>query len=38
MSEILERIRTSSLEIACEISGPADGVPVVLLMKLTVYP
>jgi pimeloyl-ACP methyl ester carboxylesterase len=31
MSAILERIRTSSLEIACEISGPADGVPVVLL-------
>jgi pimeloyl-ACP methyl ester carboxylesterase len=31
MSAVLERIRTGSLEIACEISGPADGVPVVLL-------
>ena len=27
----MERIRTPSLEIACEISGPADGVPVILL-------
>jgi pimeloyl-ACP methyl ester carboxylesterase len=26
-----ERIRTPSLEIACEISGPADGAPVILL-------
>ena len=27
----MERIRTPSLEIACEISGPADGAPVILL-------
>ena len=27
----MERIRTPLLEIACEISGPADGVPVILL-------
>jgi len=27
----MERIRTPSLEIACEISGPTDGVPVILL-------
>ena len=27
----MERIRTPSLEIACEISGPSDGVPVILL-------
>ena len=27
----MERIRTPSLEIACEISGPADGMPVILL-------
>jgi pimeloyl-ACP methyl ester carboxylesterase len=26
-----ERIRTPSLEIACEIGGPADGAPVILL-------
>jgi pimeloyl-ACP methyl ester carboxylesterase len=31
MSAIVERVRTSALEIACEITGPADGVPVVLL-------
>jgi pimeloyl-ACP methyl ester carboxylesterase len=31
MSAILERVRTSALEIACEVAGPADGVPVVLL-------
>ena len=31
MSATLERIRTSKLEIACEISGPPDGVPVILL-------
>ena len=27
----MERVRTGALEIACEISGPADGVPVILL-------
>jgi pimeloyl-ACP methyl ester carboxylesterase len=27
----LERVRTATLEIACEISGPNDGVPVILL-------
>lgn len=31
MSATLERIRTGALEIACEQSGPADGVPVLLL-------
>jgi pimeloyl-ACP methyl ester carboxylesterase len=31
MSANIERVRTSTLEIACEIAGPADGVPVILL-------
>jgi pimeloyl-ACP methyl ester carboxylesterase len=31
MSAALERVRTGALEIACEISGPNDGVPVILL-------
>jgi pimeloyl-ACP methyl ester carboxylesterase len=31
MSANLKRVRTSSLDIACEVSGPADGVPVILL-------
>src|SRR5260370_3858108 len=28
---VLHRIRTPTLEIACEESGPPDGVPVILL-------
>jgi pimeloyl-ACP methyl ester carboxylesterase len=31
MSAILKRIRTDTLEIACEESGPPDGAPVILL-------
>ncbi len=27
----LERVRTSALEIACEVTGPDDGAPVILL-------
>jgi pimeloyl-ACP methyl ester carboxylesterase len=27
----LERVRTSTLEIACEVTGPDDGAPVILL-------
>jgi pimeloyl-ACP methyl ester carboxylesterase len=27
----VERVRTSVLDIACEVAGPADGVPVILL-------
>ena len=28
---MLERVRTATLDIACEIAGPTDGVPVMLL-------
>ena len=31
MSPILQRVRTGTLEIACEVAGPADGVPAILL-------
>ena len=31
MSPLITRIRTDTLDIACEMSGPADGVPVILL-------
>ena len=31
MSTTLERVRTDTLDIACEVAGPADGVPAILL-------
>ena len=31
MTPILQRVRTGTLEIACEVAGPADGVPAILL-------
>jgi pimeloyl-ACP methyl ester carboxylesterase len=31
MTPTLQRVRTDTLDIACEMSGPADGVPVILL-------
>jgi pimeloyl-ACP methyl ester carboxylesterase len=31
MSAIVERLRTGTLDIACEMAGPPDGVPVILL-------
>jgi pimeloyl-ACP methyl ester carboxylesterase len=31
MSASVERVRTGTLDIACEVAGPADGVPVILL-------
>ncbi len=31
MTPVIQRIRTDTLDIACEMSGPADGVPVILL-------
>jgi pimeloyl-ACP methyl ester carboxylesterase len=31
MSAALQQIRTSTLDIACEVAGPPDGVPVILL-------
>jgi hypothetical protein len=31
MSSVMRHIHTDTLDIACEMSGPADGVPVILL-------
>jgi pimeloyl-ACP methyl ester carboxylesterase len=31
MSPIVQRVRTGTLEIACEVAGPVDGVPAILL-------
>ena len=31
MSAIVERVRTSTLDFACEVAGPNDAVPVILL-------
>jgi len=31
VSAIMERVRTDTLEIACEVAGPNEGVPVILL-------
>src|SRR3954468_18908290 len=31
MSAALQHVRTTTLDIACEVAGPPDGVPVILL-------